>query len=927
MIMKRWIFLIILPLLALQSAAAQDSGDALRKGQLENGLTYYVKQTKLNAGRAEFYLIQNVGALMEQDNQNGLAHVLEHMAFNGTENFPKGVQTFLRRNGVSSFNAYTGQDETVYHINKVPTAKRELVDSVMLILRDWSGFMLLDSVEIEKERGVILEERRSTRDLGARIRDNADKYIYNNSKYAVHNTIGSLEVLENFKPEELRAYYNDFYRPDQQAVIVVGDINADQIEVQIKQMFGGIPKRINPKPREVYEIPENETPLYCQSIDKEVPAVSITILQRFKTRPIESLEQMMRDNLLRKFYNSMVNKRVSDYVDMDSPSFTSTSVGYSTFVRGYEAYNINVKPYTGDDSVALAQIMEQLEIIRRYGFSEKEFQSQIDRHLLNLKETELVKNKLSNEVYVTMYQNNFLKGNKVTSIEDDINISREILKKLTLKDLQTWLDGWQNSTKNFVFLIDGSDPNYNYLSSEQISGIMRDVRRSDVKQKDYSIVAEPLMDFSPDGGRIVSRKAIKSMDAQLWTLQNGAKVYYKYVNSDTGKFGLLGESSGGKSLLTPEELPSAEAIGSLAMRSGLYKHNSRMIQEILQKSSVSANLKLGETTESVSGQANTEEAEMLFQMIYLMFEKPRFDRGDFDKFVKLSKMELQSTPATAMDDVNERVQNIRMKPSPRLWKTNEMAFFDAMSFDEMTRIYNERFGNASDFVFYLVGDLPAEQAEQLVATYIGSIRTTGVQEKFVVHNFRREGSIKEDVVGDLSDQRYIINMEFNAKLKMSTKEEICLSMIERILNDRFNAEIREEQGGTYGVNVESASYTFPETLQFLGVSMQTSLEKGDQMREIIHRMIAQLVESGAEADEIEDAVMMMRRASGGNSVNRGVSYYMDALRTYAETGKNGQASDDITKIINSVTQKDLKKFTEKFFGAADCTDIIIKSKS
>ena len=306
--MKNILLLIIISIQIPRLLHAHDSPSIFRHGKLENGLTYYVRHTNLQQGKADFYLVQNVGALMEDDNQNGLAHFLEHMAFNGSESFKEGIPNFLKRHGVTQFNAHTGQDETVYYMTNVPTNNKELVDSCIIVMKDWSGFLLLKPDEIDKERGVIQEERRMRRNLGTRLKEQTDAHVYNHSKYATHDIIGSEEILKNFTPEELRAYYNDFYRPDLQAVIVVGDVDAAKIEAEIQRLFNPIPKRVNPKPRLVYEIQDNAFPLYAKAFDKEMTEASMTLLKRVKQNPPASLKEMMKQNLINRFYNQIMEK-------------------------------------------------------------------------------------------------------------------------------------------------------------------------------------------------------------------------------------------------------------------------------------------------------------------------------------------------------------------------------------------------------------------------------------------------------------------------------------------------------------------------------------------------------------------------------------------------------------------------------------------
>lgn len=801
--MKNILLLIIISIQIPRLLHAQDSPSIFRHGKLENGLTYYVRHTNLQPGKADFYLVQNVGALMEDDNQNGLAHFLEHMAFNGSESFKEGIPNFLKRHGVTQFNAHTGQDETVYYMTNVPTNNKELVDSCIIVMKDWSGFLLLKPDEIDKERGVIQEERRMRRNLGTRLKEQTDAHVYNHSKYATHDIIGSEEILKNFTPEELRAYYNDFYRPDLQAVIVVGDVDAAKIEAEIQRLFNPIPKRVSPKPRLVYEIQDNAFPLYAKAFDKEMTEASMTLLKRVKQNSPASLKEMMKQNLINRFYNQIMEKYLRKYVETQNPSFLETMVGFGGLVRNYDRWNIYIQAYPHKERQALKELMEEIERIHQYAINDKEVKEQVNAYLSGLDETEKNKDKFPNEVYVQMYQNNFLEGKPLTSIEEDIALSREILSGLTTKDVQDWIASWNSDSKNWVFIMQGNDPDYDFPTQEEILNIMQEARHKKLSSHAEEVKAVPLIDFEIKSGSIVKTKKIKMLDAEEWTLSNGCKVYYKFSDQDGMKVSLLGESAGGQSLLPVEDLPSATALSTLIMYSGLYKHNTEMMQAILKGHHIMPNITLGETFEGVSGVCDNNETEMLFQIIYLFFEHPRFDRNDFDKYVYMNKLQVENTPRTVNDTISEQMQQLRMKESPRLWKADSK-FYDAMNYDKMVAIYKDRFQDASDFTFYLTGNIQREEAQALVAKYLGAIPSTYRKEKAVHYDLQKKGSITETIVANIPDNKYMTNIEYRNSLKLKPVENLAIDVIRFALSNRYHEIIREDEGGAYGVNVGAA---------------------------------------------------------------------------------------------------------------------------
>lgn len=922
--MKKVVLQILL-LFLLEPVFAQEPAVRFLHGKLGNGLTYYIRHTAMEPGYADFYLVQNVGALMEEDNQNGLAHFLEHMAFNGSESFREGIPRFLERRGIKKFNAHTGQDETVYYMNRVPTRDQGLVDSCILVMRDWSGFLLLKPEEIDKERGVILEERRTRRNLSMRMAEQTNPYLYNHSKYATHDVIGSPEVINTFTPDELRAYYQDFYRPDLQAVIIVGDIDVEAVKARVEHWFGPIPARVHPKPRLVYEIPDNTEPLYVKAIEKEVPAPSITLMKRVRQQPFASAREMMKSNLLNRFYNSIMVKHLQAYMDKRDPVFLTTMVSYDPLVRNYNVWNILLQPYPHKDREALKQLMEEIERVHRFALNDQELKEQVDTYRQGLADTEKHKDQLSNKVYVQIYQNNFLEGKPITTVEEDLAVSKEILSGLTAADMKEWLASWNQDDKNWVFIMQGNDPAYDFPDSGEVQQIMKEAREAELSPDDYTVKAAPLMDFEVKGGEIVHEKKIGMLGGEEWTLGNGCKVYYKFSDQDGVKVSLLGERAGGKSLLDAGDLPSAQALSDLIMVSGVYKHDARTLQEILKGHQVNVSISLGNDFEGMSGVCDRVDAEMMFRLLYLFIEKPRFNRDDFDKYVYLSQMEVQNTPPTVNDTIQEQLRRLKMEDSPRLWK-EDSRFYEAMSFDTMVRIYKDRFQNVSDFRFYLVGNIGREEARELVTRYLGALPGVHRKEKVVKYDLRKKGSFTETIEANIPDEKYMVNIEYRNTLKLKPEENLCLDILRMVLSNRYRDIIREEEGGSYGVQVGVSYGMEPERRQFLGISFESSVEKGDRMRSIVHEQIRKLITDGVDETEVEDGVLMMKKGRAGMLKNRGNAHWMEALRYYADTGKNLDDPALFEKVIDRINARKVQEVARKFFDTAECQDVVIRSR-
>lgn len=920
--MKRiLIFAFFLTVLGSLSAQQQKDTD-FRYGKLKNGFTYYIRHTTFEPGNADFYLVQNVGALMEEDNQNGLAHVLEHMAFNGSLNFPAGIPAFLKRKGLPSPNAYTGQDETVYHINRVPTGNAGLVDSCLLVLHDWSGFLTLAPGAIEKERGIIQEERRTRRDLKVRMEEQVRPYMYNGSKYAVHDVVGTEEVLKHFNRKELQDYYHDYYRPDLQAAIIVGDIDAGKVEETMLRLFAPIPARKNPKPRIVYEIPDNPEPLFCKVTDREVPGNAMILMKRVKDKQPGTLEEMMKSNLLRLFYNKMVTRQLQVYVQEKQPDFLQASVNYQALVRGYSSLHILLRAYPGKDRQALRQLLGQLEYIHRFGFTDQALKEQADNYLMSLDELEKIRNPFRNEVYVQMYQNAFLEHKPFTTVTEDVTLSRRILADMRAADLQEWVKEWYDNDRNWVFIMQGNDSAYHFPSCREISAIIRETRTAGlapVTQENQ--VAEVLMDFEPQAGKIVRTKRLRTLDAEKWTLSNGATVYYKYNNVDKKQITLFGVCEGGLSQLEAADLPSADALGDLSLQSGLYRHDARMMKLIMKEREARIMLKLGEEAQTITASAAQSDLETLFQLVYLQLTQPRFDRDAFDKYVYIKELDAQNRPLSVNDTLDAWMQQIRMKESPRRWK-HDAAYYKAMNYERMLAVWQQLFGDAAGFTFYIAGDVGAAETRKLTERYLASLPALHYQHKAVTYDLRKKGSVKETFEANIPDDKYMVNIEFRNELHLTPVEEMTLGMLQFVLQERLFYVLREKEQGTYsiGVNVVPG----PKQ-QFLGIQFDSSVEKGDRMRELVHGQIDELVREGISDEDFNDQVLRMRKSLSKRSIKPTNSFWINEIKEYETTGQLTESNAELAGMLNKIHPADLQKIVRKFFATAECKDLGVKS--
>ena len=895
-----------------------------RHGRLDNGLTYYIRATGASAGKADFYLVQNVGALMEEEHQNGLAHVLEHMAFHATEHFPEGVPAFLKRWGIQDLNAYTGADETVYHIDGVPTTDGGLVDSCLLILHDWSGFLQLRADEMEIERKVILEERRQGMDLSQRMQSQLNAYLYNHSKYATHDVIGTPEVLNHFTADEVRAYYHDFYRPDQQAVIVLGDIDPDAVEAGVKRLFAGIPKRVNAKPRVTYAIPDNEEPQYCRLIDEDIPQNAVVLMKRFRKPEFRTLGEQVKDQLCREFYNQIVGERLNDFIQEEDALFLSAQAGVHDLVRHYEGQNIAITPLPGMEKEAVRQVLEQLERIHRYAITDQKLKELTDNYRLGLKQSAAMLRRMPNSVYLKVYQDHFLLGYPLAEVAEKLDAAWHLLDSIDSRAVHAWLDRWNAGDLNRIYAVQGNNPDYPFPDSETLTRLLREARQSSPAPYVQAVAdtLPSLMDFPPVAGRIVKTKRLKGPGAEEWTLSNGAKVYYKHNDYESGAFNLLAGSPGGRSLLPAEDLPSADALNTLFLQYGLYKYPARLLNAIMRGHNIDINIDLGERSESISCSSTRDDAEIAFQFFHLTVVHPRFSRPDFDKYVRANKIQRTYAKPTTDDSIASVMQELHTLPSPRIRKT-DTAYYAAMDYDRMVEIYDERFRNAADFAFYLVGDLPREEARRLVELYIASLPARNVRETPVHHRYASTASATRDIRLGLPEEKYMVSIEYKNHLKTKASDKICFHVLQKHFDNLFRQIIREDEGGSYGVQLHTEAEDYPFYDQTFAVQFESSQAKGPRMRQIVHDQIRQFIEEGISEDDAEYYLLVLKQEHQKAFAEKNVAYWTENLQFYNRTHTQLDDPRYFDGIIDQIRAKDIVAFARKFFDTAQCIDVVI----
>lgn len=910
------------------AAPVRAAGDEARCGRLDNGLTYYIRHVGTQPGVAGFYLVQNVGSLMEEDNQKGLAHFLEHMAFNASHHFPGRIDRFLQRRGLVHYNAYTAQDETVYAIDDVPADDRPLMDSCLLVLRDWCHFLTLPEEGIEKERGIVLEEWRMRRDAVARARERIVEALYNGSRYASREAIGDREVLETFGRAELAAYYDRWYRPDLQAVIAVGDFDAAHVEAFVRSRFADIPAASSaapPRPR--YAIAPRREPAYVKVVDPELEGVAMEFTQRIeRPAPAATPEEVLRRIVIRDCFNRMLETRLAALSVDDDPAILSAGIEYGPLLRGYDALTMSIRPYPGRDFRALYEVFRIWETVRRLGFTPREFELQMRQQLRQAEALERNVGRADYETYAMLYQAHFLQGVPVVEPAERGALLRKVLAGLTLGDLNGWIGSWASTDDNRVFVVSGSDPDYDYPSLGTILDAEADVRDEEPEQPIFTGDTVSLIDFRLEPAPIVRSRRLPVGDAAEWTFANGARVVFKSADAGAGRFRLTAFSEGGLSLVADEDLPSARAIEPLAFASGVYRTDRSAMIPLMRNHDIEIAFRLGERQEIISGEALCNEADRFFELLHLGLTHPRFDEPEFARYTNGLLLSLATRKADAMDRVADTLRMLLSVPSPRS-AVVDSAYVGRMELDRVKRIFRERFCAPEEFVFFLAGDLSEAEARDYAARYIGTLPASGRRrERAVAHpSTVRAVSLSRTFDIERPDGKARVDISFSNDLKFNRRQRMAFWLGGTVLNSRCKEEIRERRGGTYDIGVSTRYDAYADPRERLTVRFETGSDRVDEMKKAFYEEWEYLLREGVTPEDVRSIVGARKQQIA--SQPRDTGFWIGALYGYIRRGEDVTRPGYETRNLDRMTPRKVRRVMRRFGRGARSTDIVIRAVS
>lgn len=930
--MKRFLLPVLLIVLTVCGCNRDNKkipvSDKVLTGKLSNGLTYYVRHNEEPKERASFYIIQNVGAILENDDQNGLAHFLEHMAFQGTENFPdKGIIETLQRHGVSfggNINAYTAQNETVYNISAVPTTDVTLVDTCLMVLHDWSHYLTLDKEEIDGERGVISEEWRTRRNPSFRIGLQINPVIFKDSQYAKRDVIGDYNIINTFEPQTLRDFYHDWYRTDLQAIAVVGDIDAEATVAKIKEMFEPIPAVENPKERIEYEIPAHDEMYYVVGTDKESTASTVKILTILPNKRNDKENySYLREGLLASFFNSMVANRLSEIMQQSNPPYLGGSIGYGGLVRNYASYTCSAVAKPNEETEALKTILVENERIKRYGFSDSELK-RVKADLLSAMETSYKqRDKFKNESFISDIKDNFLLGEPLFEYDVYYDYVTKTIPKITVKEIMEYAQPWFTK-KNQVAVITGPD-DVHHLTEDEVRGIISVVEGDDsILPFEDEFIGQDLVPEDLKGSKIKEVVPVELFDAEEWILENGVKVVYKKADYEKESVTLYGHSYGGTALYDVKDLPNAENAAVFTNSYGVGEFNTIELGKALAGKMVSCSTSIGSNEETVTASSTPQDLETMFELLYLRFTSPRMDEEKYQSILNQNLASVDKLCKNPNKIIQDSIDFITSNYSKRTQPLSRK-YLESLDMKKMNQIYKERFANAADFTFFIVGNVDAKDLKPLVEKYLGSLPTSDKKEEWVDNNVRApKGVVKKVIPVKMETPKSLVVTSFRKEMPYNLHDMYCNNVLRGILDLRYTENIREKEGGTYGVSVSSDASKQPIEVYTMTMTFNCDPDKADHLKSLIYAEIEKIKKEGVKQEEISKITKKMLKDFDQSKPHN--SYWMSVITTYYIYDINNNDPADFEDIVKNMTPADIQDFVNRMFDNPDNLDIVFTPK-
>ena len=906
----------------------------IRKGVLPNGLTYYVRHNEKPKGMANFYIVHDVGAIQEDDNQQGLAHFLEHMAFNGTKNYPeKTMIEYLEKIGVkfgANLNAFTSWDLTQYYMTDVPVARESVIDSTLTILHDWSHFISLEEEEIDAERGVIQEELR-TRD-GASWRSTISmlKAVGKGTKYAERNLIGHLDGLKSFTYDDIRNFYNKWYRPDYQTVVVVGDIDVDQIEQKIKTIMADIPAApADAAQKEVIIVPGNDEPIVSRFIDPEQQRSQAQIFYKSQAMPKQMRGTVAYEALeiVKNYIYEMMQERLQDIARKPNAPFlaagfqASSSVGICPTL---DATAGTVMTQDGKLMEGFKALLTEMERARRHGFTEGEWERAKQNLLTSVEDQYNSREDNEHDFYAERCIENFRLGTPIPDAKTEYEMDKQLIEQITVEAINQVIASAYDPLKNCVITINSPKKDGLAVPTEaELVEALKEAVAADVKPFEDNVKKEPLIsDESALKGSVVKKtKQNEVFGTTEWTLKNGIKVVLKQTPYEADNLNVSAVADGGAAIFADEQYYSAQMLSTVMGMSGISKFSASDLRKQLSGKSAAASVQVGPYMHNVEAYSSLKDIETMFQLIYLNFTAPRFSEDDFATLMNRYNSMLANQLTNPDFIFRQQSQNTTYNNNYRRQAlTPEL--LESIKLEDMSAIHAKLFANAADFTFYILGNKSPEELKPLVEKYIGSLPT---QKKasctFVDDKVRAvEGGVVNDFKAKMEQPKVSVSFTFHGQIAKTVKNDVAMRFLSSALSNRYLKSIREEKGGTYGVGVGGSINNRPIEEYTVRVQFDTNEQMADELSQIVIDEIEKIAKEGPLAEDMDKTREYLLKDHKKSLEDNG--WWLSSIHSFYHYGIDKVS--DYEPAVSSVTSADVQALAKRLLEDKNMIKVVMR---
>ena len=901
----------------------------VRIGKLDNGLTYYIRHNNWPEQRAEFYIAQRVGSIQEDDDQRGLAHFLEHMAFNGSKHF-KGNELLRWCESVGiqfggDLNAYTSIDQTVYNISNVPTTREGIVDSCLLILYDWADGLLLEQEEIEKERGVIHEEWRLRTSAIMRMLERDLPKLYPGSKYGYRMPIGLMEIIDNFERPFLQSYYEKWYRPDNQAIIVVGDVDVDKIEQKIKDLFSPIVLPENRALVTMEPVPDNAEPIYVIDKDKEQRTNEVWLMMKHEVFPdsLKGTLAYMLANYMKDAAVTMMNDRLKEYAEKPESPFLNSSVSDGAYIlsRSVDAFELDVRPKDGQTEAAVTAAFTELRRAAEFGFTPTEYNrfkqnytSQLDKQYSN-------KDKRYNSQFVNQCVQNFLNKEPLPSIDFTYSTMKQIIPMIPVDAVNAIIKEYvsPNDTNLVVFSLNTEKEGTVYPTEESMKKAVADARSAQIEAYVDNVKDEPLMTTLPQKGSIVKEEKNDLFGYTELTLSNGAKVVLKQTDLKKDQVLLRGEGFGGSALYGEKDFANIKMFNDVVEASGLGNFSHTELEKALAGKIASASLSMGSNRVYVNGSSTPKDVETMLQLAYLYFNNIAKDQKSYDNLMQTAELNVKNRllqPEAVLQDSLTATLTCN-NPRNKALTTEDLA---KVGYDRILEMAKEQTANAAAFTFTIIGNYVEEAIRPLIETYLASlpskkdvVKSPKVSTEFkgvVINNFKQKGE---------TPKAYAVMEWYTKDIALTPENDIKMDMISQVLDMEYLKKIREDASAAYTVQSMSSidRDDFETTAQILAICPMKP-EKADTAIMILRDEVTALAKT-CDADKLQKVKEYMLKSHGDQLKQNG--YWLSVINAWRKWGIDFHT--DYEKLVNAQTPESISAIAAEVLKAGNRAEVIM----